>query len=547
MDPELGESSVVGGSRASYALAIMGVASLGYLAWGYLQPAQAGGTATVGQTIVIGLGGIGFCVGAVWTWRTQLVIGRRGFRYVRPFRRVQASWTGVGRVDVLGERRSKKLIVPLLDGGRVTNFSPQNNFSTSLATIADLMNARRADFLGPDAQPAAFSDAPNYEPIWPPQLDMSTSPSVTRRASGAGFSSLESRRSPGVRTEEESVGADANGTRAGLARLVSAGGAAAYAMGGGARIPIISRWPIVPLLVAAIIAVFGLSMVEDGVVGMTNPSPVSATIQQVDQNNVSGGSQWVTVSGLLQEASLDASSKNEPDRVYLIVGAENTGLLVRSKVPLGEPGAEVTVTGLLLGRLPMSFVYTWDTVAPWSSWAKTTFPAVHVPNDVALDADQGPPSAAYLPFGAGIILIAVWLVVGCLAGYVVFLRSRSRRAKSVAPNPDHPAWVRVTGVAINRRGTWAHWRETPGEIKLLDHASGARVVVGSSVLPAISIDPGAVREAQPGTILDWRWERPAIRLVTEPKPIVLSFDDIETRDSWLSVFGRSIEPNVIRG
>jgi hypothetical protein len=346
----------------------------------------------------------------------------------------------------------------------------------------------------------------------------------------------------------DQVQSNVGAVRAFGARVVSAGGALAYTLGGRAKIPLLSRWPIVPLVVAAMLIVLGGIAVDDGSVTLTNPAPVDATLYQVANGSVPDGRVWVTVSGVLQPSVHEAHSKNTTDYIYVMTDADaSTSILVRStNKPLGASGTVVTFFGLIAGSDLMSFVYDWNTLSPWTSWARSAYPSLNVAGNIFLDANKSPQSAAFVPVGIGIWLIALWLVIGCLVGYVVYIGSDRRWGDPGTTRPDKPAWVKVSGVTVDRGGTYAHWRETVGVMKPPDDAAGERlVIIESEVLPAIKIDP--IREARPGTVFPWGGERSAIRLRSASGPLVISFDDVATRDGWLLVFGQSaIAPNVIR-
>ena len=349
----------------------------------------------------------------------------------------------------------------------------------------------------------------------------------------------------------ENVQSNVGAIRTFGARLVSAGGALAYTLGGRAKIPVLSRWPIVPFVAAVLITGVGAILFDGGRVALTNPAPANATLYQVANGSVPDGREWVTVSGVLQPGPHEVHNKNSTDYIYVITDPDSaTSILVRSdNKPLdAAPGAEFTVSALIKGSDLMSFVYDWNTLSPWTSWAKSNYPSLKVASNLFLDANQSPQSALYVPLGIGVWLIALWLVIGFLVGYVVFIASDRRWGDPSATYPDKPAWVRVSGATVDHGGTFAHWRETVGVIKPPDYvAEQGLVVIESDVLPAIKIDPKAIREARPGTVFPWRGERPAIRLRSAGGPLVISFDDAATRDGWLLVFGQSvITPNVIR-
>ncbi|MGD0863494.1 MAG: hypothetical protein ABSA21_12200 [Candidatus Limnocylindrales bacterium] len=146
VDPDLGECTVFRGSRTWIPLAILGVVILLVVAVSALQGPGALITATPSQWALMAVVGLLFCGLAVWNSRMQLVIAERGFRYVRPLRRVQAPWSMVGNCTVEATHGNRRLVVPLSQGGRQSNVYLPALFSASLTQICDLMNARRTTF-----------------------------------------------------------------------------------------------------------------------------------------------------------------------------------------------------------------------------------------------------------------------------------------------------------------------------------------------------------------------------------------------------------------
>jgi hypothetical protein len=144
-DPELGSCSVIGPSRWWIVAAGMGIAGLAYVAWSFVEPHQAGVSPTWNQAIVIGLASLLFCVVSFSGKRTQLVIGQRGFRYVRPFRTVQASWGTVGESVLTGRHQ---ITVPMLADRNASTLRISSDFSVAYADISELMNARRLASIG---------------------------------------------------------------------------------------------------------------------------------------------------------------------------------------------------------------------------------------------------------------------------------------------------------------------------------------------------------------------------------------------------------------
>lgn len=149
-DPDLGECTVIGGSRFAVALfSVLGCALLGAVGWSVAQAAsgtadQSGwGSSQLALMLVLGAVSI-TC--AVWYWRTDLTVGERGFRLVRPFQRVQLMWGQVSSCDLKYEHTRREQLVVGLRGRRdgeadAIQFSSAT-FSASGHAIWQLMSTR---------------------------------------------------------------------------------------------------------------------------------------------------------------------------------------------------------------------------------------------------------------------------------------------------------------------------------------------------------------------------------------------------------------------
>jgi hypothetical protein len=307
----------------------------------------------------------------------------------------------------------------------------------------------------------------------------------------------------------------------------------------------------VPLAAAAVLVVFGGVGVDDGSVTFTNPAPVAATLQQVASGSVPDGRVWVTVTGVLQPNVHEVHSNNTTDYIYVMTDVnDSVSILVRSSdKPLEASAAPVTLSGLIEGSSLTSFVSDWDTLNPWSRWAKSTYPSLKVASSLFLDANRTPSSSLYLVLGIGLWLVALWLVIGCLIGFIVFIKADRRYRPTAATYPNQTTWVRISGRAFDQMGNLTRWRETVAVIEPPNSDTGDELVrIESDALLTMQIDPKAIREARPGSVFPWSGEKAAIRLRTrDSQPLVISFNDVATRDGWLLLLGHSVvTPNVIR-
>jgi hypothetical protein len=346
--------------------------------------------------------------------------------------------------------------------------------------------------------------------------------------------------------------------RASLARVLSGFGAVAYVVaflsgyisfitgrairrisGDKRRLP--GRWPIAPIAVAAVVALLGLYLLNRGIVSLQNPSPVPATLAQIVANDVPGGQEWVTVSGVLESGSIDASYKNAPtDRVYVIdEGSGTAGLMVRSAQPLGQPGTRVTVTGDLAGAtLQDQVVSNRNTLEPWFRQAAGTFPSVHVINSVYMDANVSPGSSEQVPLALLIFLASALLVVGAVVGYVVFIPSGSQTDPG-SPYPVEDAPVSVSGLTVGDEGRVVWLRKNLGTIEVPDHddnwTEAGPIVIDCQWMDAVEFYSGDVEQVELGTMLPMRGPSPAIRVRFGRSRLIIGFDDTATRDRWLRV------------
>jgi hypothetical protein len=156
----LGESTVIRGSGRMIAAATIASVILLWFAWGALQPPPSGcsscsdsGVPGFALWILLAL----FCwFVALAHWRTQLVIGDRGFRWEKPWRPLQTSrevsWSEVSACEVDGTfivRNARNwLVVTLSNGGqfKIGRAFSFREFSASWWEICDLMEDRRKAF-----------------------------------------------------------------------------------------------------------------------------------------------------------------------------------------------------------------------------------------------------------------------------------------------------------------------------------------------------------------------------------------------------------------
>jgi hypothetical protein len=111
----------------------------------------------------------------------------------------------------------------------------------------------------------------------------------------------------------------------------------------------------------------GLLGVDTGLLGLTNPSPVPATLDQIATNSVQDGRLWVTVSGRLEPESHPWVWKGlDYGRAYVLT-ASGRGLVIVSDQPIGQPGSQITVTGFLWRGW-----HVWANGSNWNDWARET-------------------------------------------------------------------------------------------------------------------------------------------------------------------------------
>jgi hypothetical protein len=334
-----------------------------------------------------------------------------------------------------------------------------------------------------------------------------------------------------------------------LARFISLGGDVAYKFSRNkkGRSSPARRWPIDQVLGAMLLGLVGLTCLDGGLGGLANPEPLNVTLDQISHNAVSGGHQWVTVSGYVQTESLETGGRS-PTHVWLIADSTGTnGLLIESRDPIGDAGTMVTITGMLHGS---DFIASLFNPGPWVDWAKSKYPSMNVAY-TDMNAGDGPAPTALLPIGVVLLLTVPWLLAGTFVGYVVFIGSRPYQSTQVS-YPDQGAQVRVSGVTTSDKGKVVRLREAPGYLSFRDRAdfaagTGPIGISCGGLVPMIDIDTTAVVEAEPGSVFPWHGPRPAVRLTHGNMPLVISFDDVRSRDRWLRVLGQSMATaNVIR-
>jgi len=159
------------------------------------------------------------------------------------------------------------------------------------------------------------------------------------------------------------------------------------------------------LLPVGFLLFMGLLGVDTGLLGLANPSPVPATLDQIATNSVQDGRLWVTVSGRLEPESHPWIWKGlDYGRAYVVTDSTSgRGLVVVSDKPFGQPGSQVTVTGFLWRGW-----HVWANGSNWNDWARTTYPSAGMTDDVYM-THEGPPGsggvAVGLAFLAGVALI----------------------------------------------------------------------------------------------------------------------------------------------
>ena len=346
--------------------------------------------------------------------------------------------------------------------------------------------------------------------------------------------------------------------RALAARFLSAGGAVGSCLGGiyssryarysrsgfsYCRWP--ARWPWSQVFVGVMLVGFGLLFTQKTIMSQSNP-PVAVTLDQISQSRAATDQPWVTVSGRLQPASLDAQNKgSQDDRIYLLTTEDGRlGLVVESTEAFGTDGGDVTITGALKG---------WTTygtrLTQWTSWARSTYPSSKVIDTLVLNTSDTPLAPSFLFFSIPLIILGAWLLAGTWVGYVVFIGSIPAAAPVLVAPPARSAVVHVSGLVARARGGWAgveikHFRlrEARGTIRSPEPDEG-RSAAGSFVIAiegfaSTVVDTHPPRPPEPGHVFPVRGPRPAIRLDCGGHTVVLSFDDAATRDSWLPILER---------
>jgi hypothetical protein len=178
---------------------------------------------------------------------------------------------------------------------------------------------------------------------------------------------------------------------------------------------------LVLLLPVGFLVLMGLLLVDTGLLGLTNPSHVPATFDQIATNSVQEGRLWVTVSGRLESGSVAWTNKGlDYGRAYVVTDpASGRGLVVVSTQPLGQPGSQITVTGFLWRGW-----HVWVNGSAWNDWARSSYPSVEMMDDVYMTND-GPP-------GSGNAAVGLALLAGAVLIIAVYVRWRLRRHSTPA-------------------------------------------------------------------------------------------------------------------
>ena len=164
-DRDLGECVVFGGSRSYIAFfALSGLLFTLFFGWSVAEAASGSSKSDASWIAAPAFLAFFSWASAAWLWRTQLVIGERGFRYVRPFRRVELPWRAVSASKAGLPSTIANLAVWFRDDerGRAVEVRMSSKFSTSDFEICRVMNARWAAATGHD--PGGPSD-PWLEPV----------------------------------------------------------------------------------------------------------------------------------------------------------------------------------------------------------------------------------------------------------------------------------------------------------------------------------------------------------------------------------------------
>jgi len=149
-DVDLGECVVFGGSRS----VIMCFGGLGALFLFFVAQSALGiaGRDAMSASQMAGAAGLAVAAWLVAAgfWRTRLMIGALGFRYVMPFRSLRLSWGQVSSIEVVSRGKGDALVVRLGDAQRTSasriRIGGIASFSAANSEICDLMNTRRAAF-----------------------------------------------------------------------------------------------------------------------------------------------------------------------------------------------------------------------------------------------------------------------------------------------------------------------------------------------------------------------------------------------------------------
>jgi hypothetical protein len=273
-------------------------------------------------------------------------------------------------------------------------------------------------------------------------------------------------------------------------------------------------------------------------VNLIDPPGVKLTLGQMGSGPVPAGTERVTVSGYTRDSLVETNAlynggvATQGFSVSVLTNqARTAGLVVLSPEPLGDPGSEVTITGVL---------QEWAPDNPWEGWAAMVLPSAQLVRNAYIQADPTPASPLWLVPGLALLLLAAWLLAGCLAGYVVFIPSRLAPAASGAAYPGRYSQVRVSGAAVDLKGRGVALREVP-MVKRPDYAAATAGVtlIDCSLVPWLEIDVSAICEARPGGVYPWHGPRPAVQISIGKKLLVVSFDDFAARDGWLRVFGQA--------
>jgi len=143
--------------------------------------------------------------------------------------------------------------------------------------------------------------------------------------------------------------------------------------------------------------------------------------------------------------------------------------------------------------------------------------------------------------GVAAFLLAVYLLAGLLVGYIAFIEEpRAQAGAGSAGGSGYPvsdANVRVSGLTTDLWGRTSAIREAHGQLKRPDYSATTGPfdieLIPHVAAKPIHLDPSAILEARAGAVFPWHGARPAVRMVTGQHPLLLSFDDPETRDAWL--------------